>query len=84
VTGQLPALGVLAVLAVGLAVTTLVDWRAGTLLVGLAVLLAAALRLTLPAPQAGWLAVRSRAVDAAVLLTLGFAVVALAGTVPDA
>ena len=57
-------------------------WRLGSAVIGLAFCVAAALRLTLPARQAGLLVVRSRAVDAAVLLTLGFGLVALANTIP--
>ncbi len=56
----------------------------GTRVVGLAFLLAAVLRLTLPARSAGWLVVRTRGLDAAVLLVLGLAVVVLAETIPPA
>ena len=80
---QLPAVVVLGLVAIGLALTALLDWQTGTVVIGLAVLLAAGLRLTVPARQAGWLVVRSRPVDAAVLLVLGFAIVALGVTVPQ-
>jgi hypothetical protein len=80
---ELPSLAVLAVVAAGLAVGALVDWRAGAIVVGLALLLAAGLRLSLRERQAGFLVVRSRGFDAAVLLILGFALVALANTIPD-
>jgi len=83
VSRQLPSLVVLALLAAGLVVITVVDARPGILVVGLALLLAAGLRLTLPARSAGWLAVRTRGLDAALLLVLGFAVVVLANTIPD-
>jgi hypothetical protein len=79
---QLPAVVVLAVAGLGLLLAGVLDWRLGTLTVGLALLLAAGLRLTLPARTAGWLAVRTRAIDAALLLGLGFAVVVLANTIP--
>jgi hypothetical protein len=79
---QLPAVVVLAVAALGLLLAAVLDWRLGTLTVGLALLLAAGLRLTLPVRTAGWLAVRTRAIDAALLLGLGFAVVVLANTIP--
>lgn len=79
---QVPALLVLAVLALGLVLTLLGAWRVGTTTVGAALLLAAGLRLTLPVRQAGWLVVRGRGADAAVLLGLGLATVALAGSVP--
>ena len=79
-------LTVLAVVAAGLAVGALAanGWRIGAFIVGLGLLLAAGLRLTLRERQAGFLVVRSRGFDAAVLLTLGFALVALANTIPAA
>ena len=81
---QLPSVLVLAVVASGLALATSVGWQTGTRVLGLAFLLAAVLRLTLPARSAGWLVVRTRGLDAAVLLVLGFAMVALAETIPPA
>ena len=80
---QLPAVLVLGVSAVGLVLGATADWQLGALVLGLALLLGAGLRLTLPARQAGWLVVRTRGLDAAVLLALGFAVVVLANTIPD-
>ena len=68
----------------GLALATTVGWQTGTRVLGLAFLLAAGLRLSLPARTAGWLVVRTRGLDAAVLLVLGFAMVALAETIPPA
>lgn len=80
---QLPALVVLAVTAVGLLLVATVDARPGILVVGFALMLAAGLRLTLPTRQAGWLVVRTRGLDASVLLMLGFALVLLVNTIPD-
>ena len=81
---ELPLAAVIAVTAVGIAVITLLDrWRIGAGIVGLALCLGAALRLSLPARQAGLLVVRSRTVDAAVLLGLGLGLVALANTIPS-
>lgn len=80
---QLPAVVVLAVVGAGLLLAALVDWQVGALVLGLGLLLAAGLRLALPTRQAGWLAVRTRGLDAAVLLMLGFAVVTLSQTIPD-
>lgn len=80
---QLPTLAVLLVLAAGLAVGAVQAWRAGALLLAAGPLLAGVLRLSLSDRQAGWLAVRSRSIDASVLLGLGFALVALARTIPD-
>jgi hypothetical protein len=80
---QLPILAVVLVVAGGLfGVTVLHAWRIGSGLVGLGFCLAAALRLTLPSRQAGLLVVRSRGVDAAFLLVIGFALVVLANTIP--
>jgi hypothetical protein len=80
---ELPLAVSVAVAALGLVLVAVFDrWRLGSGVVGLAFCLAAALRLTLPARQAGLLVVRSKGVDAGVLLTLGFALVALANTIP--
>ena len=80
---QLPSYAVLAVAAAGLALAALVDWQLGAVVLGLALLLAAGLRLTLPVRQAGWLVVRTRGLDAAVLLLLGFGLVLLATSIPE-
>jgi hypothetical protein len=79
---QLPAVAVLLLAGVGLLLVAVADWQVGALVFGLALLGAAGLRLTLPTRSAGWLAVRTRGLDAALLLTLGFAVVLLANTIP--
>lgn len=81
---QLPAVAVLAVAASGLLLAAAVDGQAGAVVLGLALLLGAGLRLTLPVRQAGWLVVRTRGLDAAVLLVLGFALLALATSIPEA
>jgi len=80
---QLPATAVLTVAAAGLLLSALVDWQLGAVVLGLALLLAAGLRLTLPVRQAGWLAVRTRGMDATVLLALGFGLVLLATSIPE-
>jgi len=80
---QLPTTAVLTVAATGLALAALLDWQLGAVVLGLALLLAAGLRLTLPVRQAGWLAVRTRGLDAAVLLALGFGLVLLATSIPE-
>lgn len=80
---QLPAIAVLVVAATGLVLAALVDWQSGAVVLGLALLLAAGLRLTLPIRQAGWLVVRTRGLDAAVLLVLGFSLVLLATSIPE-
>ena len=83
-TGQLPAVAVLAVAGLGVLLAAAVDWQVGAFVLGLGLLLGAGLRLALPPGQAGWLAVRSRGLDAALLLALGFAVCVLANTIPPA
>ena len=75
-------LWVVGLVGVGLAAVALDKWRAGSQFVGLAFCLAAAARLSLPERQVGALAVRSRAIDAAVLLALGFGIVGLATAIP--
>ena len=77
-----PLLAVVVVMAAGIVSVVLNHWRVGSAVVGVGLLLGAALRLTLPARQAGLLVVRSRGVDASVLLVLGFALVGLANTIP--
>jgi len=57
---QLPSVLVLAVVATGLVLATQVGWQTGTRVLGLAFLLAAVLRLSLPARSAGWLVVSCR------------------------
>ena len=80
---QLPSVLVLVVVATGLVLSATVGWQTGTRVLGLGFLLAAVLRLSLPARSAGWLVVRSRGLDAAVLLLLGVAMAALAETIPQ-
>ncbi len=79
---QLPVISVLALVAGGLALAALVDWQPGAFVIGGALLLAAGLRLSLRERQAGYLVVRGRVADAAVLLVLGLTLVALANTIP--
>ncbi|MBA3906954.1 MAG: DUF3017 domain-containing protein [Pseudonocardiales bacterium] len=69
----LPAamVGLIAVIGLGLVVTQ--HWRRGAVLLGAALLVAALLRLCVPAERAGLLAIRSKAID--VLCYSGFGVV---------
>jgi ABC-type bacteriocin/lantibiotic exporter with double-glycine peptidase domain len=55
----------------------------GRLVIAVGLLLAAVLRLVLPARRAGLLVVRSRRLDVALLLVLGAALLALASSVPE-
>jgi Protein of unknown function (DUF3017) len=81
--GGLCYLLVLAVSAVGLAVVTRGDWRLGVKLIASALGLAAAVRLALPAHQAGMLAVRRRAVDVLILAALAAALWFLSTSIPN-
>ena len=76
-------LAVLGLVVLGLVGAALGWWRLGMAFVGVAFCLAAAMRLTLSKEYLGDLAVRSRIVDATVLLSLGFGLVALANTIPQ-
>lgn len=75
---------VLTVAAIGLVAAVLVAagfWRRGALLIGIGVGVAAALRLLLPEDRVGVLAVRSRRLDVATMVTLSAAVVYIAWTI---
>jgi Protein of unknown function (DUF3017) len=74
---QLPLLAVLLVVGVGLLLVTLGDWRQGLVVIGLALIGAAVLRLLLPLRRVGWLAVRSRPVDVLLMAGVGVALTAL-------
>lgn len=81
VAGQWPLAIVLAGVAAGLVIVALSHWRAGTTLIGASVTLGGLLRL-LPQQRVGLLAVRNKALDTVVLLTLGIGIVVLAFLVP--
>lgn len=73
----------LVVLVIGVAVVFVAQdrWRRGALFFGGATLLAAALRLCLPAARVGLLAVRSKPFDVGALTLLGSAIVFIAATI---
>jgi DUF3017 family protein len=79
---QLPLFAVLVAVAVGLAMIALEHWRRGLLVVGLALVGAAVLRLVLPVRRVGFLAVRSRPVDVVLMAATGIAVTVLSVVVP--
>jgi hypothetical protein len=79
---QLPLLAVLLTVAVGLLVVTVGHWRIGVLVMGLALLGGAALRVFLPLRRVGFLAVRSRTIDVALLGGVGLLVLVLAVVTP--
>jgi hypothetical protein len=78
---QWPITLVLGLVGVGLLVTWAVDFRYGLLVIGVAFLVAAGLRLMLP--EVGLLAVRSRFTDVTVLLLFGLIIVLLALIAPQ-
>jgi hypothetical protein len=81
---QLPLLAVLVVVAVGLVSVTFGHWRRGIVVIGLALVGGALLRLFLPLRRVGFLAVRSRYVDVALLAGAGLALSVIVLTIPSA
>lgn len=79
---EAPLLAVAAIAGLGLLAVALHYWRKGLYVIGVALLVGAALRLLLPARRAGLLAVRSRTADVTTLALLGAAIVILAAVVP--
>ena len=77
-----PIAVVLAGVAVALTVVALGRFRLGSVILAGSVLLAFALRLVLPPDKAGFLAVRSKAIDCVVLGVLGAAITVFALWVP--
>jgi hypothetical protein len=76
-----PMIVVLAVAVVGLLRVATAHWREGSVTLGAALLIAAALRAALPPDRAGLLAIRSRVLDILAYSGLGLAVVLLAVTI---
>lgn len=70
------------VVLVGMTLIATEYWRRGLTIVGAAAVLAAMLRLVLPARSAGWLVVRSRTIDVLIFGFLGVALAATAIAVP--
>ena len=79
---QLPLLVVLLVVGTGLALVTFEHWRWGLVVVALALVGAALLRLLLPVRRVGFLAVRSRPVDVVLLAGVGLTLAAVALSIP--
>src|SRR3954454_16756164 len=80
---QLPLLAVLIAVGVGLLLVTFEHWRRGLVVVGLALVGAALLRLLLPVRPGKVLAVRNRPVDVALLTVAGFALTIIALAIPS-
>lgn len=79
---EAPLAAVVGGVAVGLLFAYLHHFRIGSLLMALSVLAGAAMRLVLPARDAGLLAVRSRGFDVVTLATLGLGLLVFALVVP--
>lgn len=73
----------LVVAAFALVLVVVGPWRTGIRVFGGVLFAAAALRLSLPARDAGMLAVRSKPVDAGLLTGVGLLVIFLAQSIPD-
>jgi hypothetical protein len=79
---QLPLLAVLVAVGLGLLIVTFDYWRRGLVLIGLALIGAAVLRLLLPVRRAGFLAVRSRPLDVVLLAGTGLTLTVIALAIP--
>ncbi len=79
---EVPVAAVLLIAAAGLFAVSLGFWRRGLVVVSIALLAAAVLRLALPTRRAGLLAVRGKTVDVVVLGAFGGAMLLLAAVVP--
>ncbi len=76
-------LAIMAGVVIGLVVVLSGAWRNGVRIIAVGLLAAATLRLILGEPQAGMLAVRHRALDAAILGGIGAAILVLASSIPN-
>jgi Protein of unknown function (DUF3017) len=79
---QLPLAAVLVAVGVGLLLVATDHWRKGLVVMGLAVVGAAALRLLVPVRHAGFLAVRGRSVDVLLMAGAGLVLTGIALAVP--
>ena len=79
---QWPLLAVIVIAGVGLLLVAGDRWRQGLVVMGLALVAAAALRLLLPLRRTGFLAVRSQRVDVALTGCAGVALVVMALNIP--
>jgi hypothetical protein len=81
---QLPLLAVLMTVAVGLLLVVFDHWRKGLVVIGLALVGAAVLRLLVPLRAVGFLAVRSRPIDVVLMGGTGLVLTVIALAVPAA
>ena len=80
---QLPLLAVLLAVGVGLLMVTFEHWRRGLVVVGVALVGGALLRLLRPLRRVGFLAVRSRPVDVVLLAGCGVLLTTFALAIPS-
>ena len=76
-------LAVLAAAAVGLGIVSQGNWRLGVKWIGVSLVVAAVVRLALPAREAGMLAVRRRLVDVTLLTAVGLFLWFLSTNIPN-
>jgi hypothetical protein len=76
-----PAATVAVIALVGMGLVLTQHWRRGAVLLGVALLVAAVLRMTVPAERVGLLAIRGKAVDVLCYSGFGVAMVLLAATI---
>lgn len=76
-----PLLTVGLITAIGMVLVLTQHWRRGAALLGVALLVAAALRLLLPDARAGLLAIRGRAIDVICYSGFGIVIIVLAVTI---
>lgn len=81
VLAHLPFAMVMTVVALGLFRIVLYHWRQGTVLIGLALFLAAALRALLRDDQAGLIMIRGRGVDVLTYSAFGACMILVAMTI---
>lgn len=81
VRSQWPILTVAGIFAVALILVAAGFWRRGAFLIGIAVGVAAALRLVLPDDRAGLLVVRNKSLDFATMTTISVVMVYTAYTI---
>ena len=80
---QLPLVAVLLTVAIGLLLVTFDHWRKGLVVVGLALVGGALLRLLVPLRRVGFLAVRSRLIDVVLMAGTGLALTVIALAIPS-
>jgi hypothetical protein len=76
-----PAATVAVIALVGMGLVLTQHWRRGAVLLGVALLVAAVLRMAIPAERVGLLAIRGKAVDVLCYSGFGVAMVLLAATI---